>query len=112
MRSLNLALRFVLELCLLGALAYWGFSTGGSVAIDIALGFGAPLLAAAVWGTFIAPKARRRLTDPLKVAVEIDLFTLGALALAFSASIALAMVFALAVALNIALMFVLDQRQH
>ena len=28
-KAANLALRFLLELCALGALGYWGFKTGG-----------------------------------------------------------------------------------
>ncbi len=47
--SANLALRFVLELAALAALAYWGFHTGHSLLGDVALGVGAPLLAAVIW---------------------------------------------------------------
>jgi hypothetical protein len=53
----NLALRFLLELCALAALAYWGFKTGESAVAKIGLGIGAPLLAAVLWGTFVAPGA-------------------------------------------------------
>ncbi len=37
-KGANLALRFLLELCALGALGYWGFKTGGGLAAKIGLG--------------------------------------------------------------------------
>lgn len=55
LKSANLLVRFLLELCALVALAYWGFHTEGALAIRLGLGIVAPLLAALVWGTFVAP---------------------------------------------------------
>jgi hypothetical protein len=46
LRSANLALAFVLELCLLAAVGYWGFHVQASTALQIVLGIGAPLLVA------------------------------------------------------------------
>lgn len=43
-QSANLALRFLLELCALAALAYWGAQTGRGPVVKIGLGIGAPLL--------------------------------------------------------------------
>jgi hypothetical protein len=40
----NLALRFLLELCALVALGYWGFRTGSGLFAKIGLGIGVPLL--------------------------------------------------------------------
>jgi hypothetical protein len=34
----NLALRFLLELCALGALIYWGFKAGGAAIVEIGPG--------------------------------------------------------------------------
>ena len=45
-RWANLTLAFVLELCALGALGYWGVRTGGGPVTRTALGIGAPLSAA------------------------------------------------------------------
>ena len=56
-KGATLALRFLLELCALGALGYWGFKTGGGALAKVGLGLGVPLVAAVVWGTFVAPKA-------------------------------------------------------
>ena len=47
-KGANLALRFLLELCALGALGYWGFKTGAATITKIVLGVGAPLVAAVV----------------------------------------------------------------
>lgn len=49
-----LGVRFVLELCAVCALGYWGLQTGQNGLMKILLGLGAPLLAAIVWGTFVA----------------------------------------------------------
>ncbi len=49
MMNANLAARFILELCALAALGYWGFKTGGDWAARVGLGVGAPLLAAVAY---------------------------------------------------------------
>jgi Protein of unknown function (DUF2568) len=53
----NLALAFLLELCALAALGYWGVWVGGGPVTKAALGLGAPLFAAILWGLFAAPRA-------------------------------------------------------
>lgn len=53
----NLALAFVLELCSLAALGYWGVSVGGGLVTKTALELGALLFAAVLWGLFAAPRA-------------------------------------------------------
>ena len=91
LRGAVLTLRFLCELGMLGALAYWGF-----IAVDGALawvlGLGAPTLAAAIWATFVSPKARRPVSLPVRISVEIDLFVLSALALWFAGAPAAALV--------------------
>ncbi|HKO84627.1 MAG TPA: YrdB family protein [Actinomycetota bacterium] len=56
----NLTVAFLLELCALAALGYWGFRTASGPAAKAALGIGAPLLAAVLWGLFAAPGCRSR----------------------------------------------------
>ena len=51
-KGANLLLRFLLELCALGALGYWGFKTGSATSTKVVLGVGAPLVAAVVWARF------------------------------------------------------------
>ena len=96
--ALNLLLRFLLELCMLGAVAYWGFATGDSAATQGLLGVGGPLLMAVVWGVFISPKATVPLRPVPWVALQAVLFGLAAVALATFASPALAAAFLVIVA--------------
>jgi hypothetical protein len=51
---LNLAVRFLLELGILAALAPWGWSVGQD-AVRWLLAIGAPLVAALLWGVFRVP---------------------------------------------------------
>jgi len=53
----NLTVAFLLELCALAALCYWGVWTGGWPVTKTALGLGAPLFAAVLWGLFAASRA-------------------------------------------------------
>ncbi|MDI3342066.1 MAG: YrdB family protein [Sphaerobacter sp.] len=73
-QAANLALRFLLELCALAALAYWGFHTGEGTLARIALGIGAALLAAVIWGTFVAPNAAVAVGSPVRLALELLVF--------------------------------------
>lgn len=76
-----LIIRFLLELCLLIALGYWGFQLDAGWFTRIVAGLGAPLFAAVLWGLFVAPKAPRLLSEPWRFGLEIILFGLGAGAL-------------------------------
>ena len=65
MSAVNLTVRFACEVALVVALVWWGWPLLG-----IALG----AAAIAVWAAWIAPKARRRLADPLRLGLELVLF--------------------------------------
>ena len=97
LKSINLALAFILELAMLAAFAYWGFQTGGSAVVKILLGIGIPLLVVAVWGTFMAPNSSRRLQGTGYLVVKVVLFGLAVAALIIAgqrvAGIVLAVVF-------------------
>jgi len=80
-----MAIRFTCELAMLAAFAWWGVHAGG-VAVAIA----APLVAGIVWGLWIAPRARRRLRDPARFAVESVLWLAATVALADHLLIAIA----------------------
>jgi hypothetical protein len=67
-------LRFLLELCALAGLAYWGFHTGVGWLLKTVLGIGAPLLAAVVWGAFVAPKAVVPVSAPVRLGFELAVF--------------------------------------
>ncbi len=96
----TLALRFLLELCALAALSYWGFTSGQSVLVKIGLGLGAPLLAALVWGTFVAPRATVRVPKPVRLLIELLVFGLAVAGLAAANHPALAWAFGLAIVLD------------
>lgn len=81
LKGANLTIRFLLELCALGALGYWGFTSSEEPAAKIVLGVGAPLLAAVVWGLFVAPRAAITLEMPLRLLPEILVFGAAAAAL-------------------------------
>jgi hypothetical protein len=70
---LTLAIRFGLELALLGIYATWGWHAGaGPLAFVLAIGL--PLLAALLWGVFVSPKAALNVPGIVRLAVEAVLF--------------------------------------
>lgn len=77
----NEGLAFLLEVAALAALCWWGFSTGSGAVTHLLLGVGAPLLAAVLWGTFAAPKARVRLPLAGVLVVKFLVFAAATLAL-------------------------------
>jgi hypothetical protein len=97
-------MKFLLELCMLGAFAYWGAHAGGSTAADVVIAIAAPLAAAAVWGRYAAPRSPRRLPRAPRVALESCVFAIAALALAAAGAPLAAAGFAAAVALDTVLL--------
>jgi hypothetical protein len=73
-----LAIRFLAELGMLLCLGVGGWQRGDGVPVSVLLGIGLPVVAAAVWGRWVAPRAVRRLSDPARLTVEVVLFA-GAL---------------------------------
>ena len=104
MKAANLGLRFLLELCLLAALAYVGLQ------VDIVLAFVLPLAAALVWGIFVSPKARYPLSLPGWIAIQVVLFGGAVIGLIVAGSVVLGVVFGIVVAANLALMLLWHQR--
>ena len=108
-KSVNLAVRFLLELCVLAAVGYWGFKTGSGWFLKILLGIGAPLLIAVIWGMFGAPKAANHLTGISLLALEVVVFGSGVAALYATRNYSLAWSFAAILVINRILMFVWEQ---
>lgn len=108
-KGANLALRFLLELCALAALCYWGFKTGTGVVAKVGLGIGAPLLAAVVWGTFVAPGAPVAAPGALRLVLELAVFGSAVAALWSAGRTNLAWTLGLAYVINRALMYVWGQ---
>ncbi len=99
MRSTVLAVRFVLELCLLAALAVGGWELGGGGPLGTVVAVVVVLAAAGAWGMWVGPRSARRLPDPWRLVLEIGLFALGGLGLwlGWSAGAGLALALASAV---------------
>lgn len=82
---INLAVRFILELVALFAIGYWGWTQHEGL-LQVLLGIGLPVLAAAAWGTFRVPDDPR---DPpitvrgwVRLLLEIAYFGGAVIALA------------------------------
>lgn len=99
LRGVTLTVRFLTELAMLAALAYWGFNAGGGIGAWV-LGLGAPAAAAVVWGAFVAPKAIRPVSVPVRLAIELVVFGAAAIGLAVSGQVVLAVVLAVAAAVS------------
>jgi hypothetical protein len=74
-----LSLAFLAEVAALVSLGHWGFSVGGSTAVRVLLGVGAPVLAAVLWGLFAAPRAP---VDVPVLATAVKLLVFGSAVLA------------------------------
>jgi hypothetical protein len=109
LKSLNVGIRFLLEICILISVGYWGFNTNSGWVLKILLGIGAPLLIAVVWGTFGAPKAAYHLSGFMLLALEVLVFGSGVAALFATKNYSLAWVFAAVIIINRILMFFLKQ---
>lgn len=100
-KSANLAVRFLLELCALAALAVAGAAAGGVV---LAIAF--PLVAAIAWGRWAAPKADS--TARARLTVQVLVLAGSVAALALAGHVATAAALATAIAINSVLLLVLD----
>lgn len=93
-RSVNLALRFLLELGALAAVALWGWRTG-----DGALRFVLPVAAVsavvAVWALFVSPKRTIELPLAARLVIELAVWVAAGAALWASGYHALALAFLL-----------------
>ncbi len=108
---LNLALRFVLELAALAALAWLGWSVAGGAARWI-LAIGFPILAATLWGTFAVPndasrsgKAPVPVSGPVRLALEAAFFGVATASFAYCGHDSIAAIFAIIVLAHYALSY-------
>ncbi len=76
-----LAIRFALELTMLGGYFAWGYSVAGGGVVGVLAGTGVAVLVAVVWGVLLSPKARVALHPAVRTGVEVVVFIGAALAL-------------------------------
>jgi len=107
-RSLNLAVKFLLELAAFASLAVWGWQVGNT-ATGVVLTVAAPAAAIAIWAQYAAPRSPRRLPTPLRAPLELGVFLISAAALAAAGHPVLAGTFVLVAAANAIAMTALGQ---
>ena len=90
LKGINLLVRFLLELCMLAAVGYWGVHTQSTWTMKVLLGIGLPLLIAVFWGMFVSPKAKYPLRGLPRLVVELILLGSGSVALFASGQTSLA----------------------
>ncbi|RPI90983.1 MAG: DUF2568 domain-containing protein [Chloroflexi bacterium] len=103
LKALNLLVRFLLELCMLAAVGYWGFGNGSGWTMKVILGIGLPILVAALW--WLA----WRLSGLPRLMLELALLGSGAVALFASNRPELGWVYTVIVIVNKILMIVWKQ---
>jgi hypothetical protein len=84
MKAFLLALAFLLELALLVAAGWWGFTLDTGRAVRLLAGLGAPLLIAVVWDLFCSRWPGVSLPAPAKLTVQAACFVTGGLLLALA----------------------------
>ena len=109
MRTGNLVVRFLLELCALTALGFWGAQTGGRTLTKIALATAAVLVAAAAWALVVAPNAPLDAGPVLRWAVELAVFAAATGSLVAGGHPRYAVALAVVYLVNRVLMAVWDQ---
>ena len=89
-----LAIRFIVELLGIAAVAYWGWQTGPDGVGRILLGVGAAVAFILVWAFVIAPKADNPLSQQARDIIGTGLLLVAAAGLAAAGRPTLAVVFA------------------
>ena len=103
---INLAIRFILELCALASVGIWGWNqTDGW--LKFILAFGLPIILAAIWGIFNVPNdpsrsGRAPIVVPgiIRLAIELGFFTIATLSLYDAAFTEMSLVFGILVILH------------
>ncbi|PTA43660.1 YrdB family protein [Micromonospora sp. RP3T] len=75
---------FLLEVALLAAAGFWGFTLDAGWPVRLLAGLGAPLILALVWGLFCSPRATVPLPAAAKLGVQATCFLTGGTLLALT----------------------------
>ena len=95
-----LAVRFLVEVIGIGAVAYWGFQSVDNTVGRILLGFGAALAMIVVWALVVAPTATNPLTQTQRDLIGTGLLLIAAAALAVAGQPAIALGFVTVVVID------------
>ena len=95
-----LAVRFIVELLGVVAVAYWGWQTGPEGIGRIVLAVGAAVALIVVWAFVVAPKADNALSQPVRDIIGTVLLLVTAGGLAAAGQPGLAVVFAAVVVID------------
>ncbi|HEY6879101.1 MAG TPA: YrdB family protein [Polyangiales bacterium] len=98
-RTLNDVCRFALELTALYGFGAWGMSALRGW-LRYALCTATVAAAVVYWGVLVAPKSRRRLRDPLRLAAEVAFFVCAASAFIGSGWVRFGLAFGAAAIVN------------
>lgn len=109
LKGANLALAFLLELVVVAALAWWGWTYGTNTLVKVALGTATPLVAIGVWAVYGAPRSARRLKGWAYWLLRLGLYAAGAVALYAAGLHTTALAFAVVAAVNLALGYAWNQ---
>jgi hypothetical protein len=109
LKTVNLGIRFILEIAVLVILGYWGFHATPSPLLKMVLGIGTPLVAAVIWGLFGAPRAPYTLTGLPFFMLEIVIFGLPVIILFYLEKQTLGFIYGIVVAINLVLVKIWDQ---
>jgi hypothetical protein len=108
LQTAGLGLHFLLELCALAALAYWGWQAPPNLLLKLTLSVGTPFVAAIVWGTFRVPndpgRAPVAIAGWLRLVLEFAVFGSAIASLAVAGHTLLATLFGLAVLVDYLIM--------
>ena len=104
LQSANLAARFVIELCAVGLVSYWGFRAFAGPVASVTVGVAAPLVLVVAWGLLASPRAPVSLSPTTKMVVQMVLLLVPALGLLHLGRPVLSGAFAAVVVANAALL--------
>ena len=106
MATINLGIRFLVELAGVAAVAAWGLHASPEPLVGALLGAGAAAALIVAWALIVAPNARNRLPQPRRDLVGTGLLLVAAAALSVAGQPVLAVVFAAVVVVNQGLLIV------
>jgi uncharacterized protein DUF2568 len=107
-KGLNELLRFVLELGMLAAFAYWGAHVGSSRLAHVMTAIATPVVAALAWGMVLSPRAPAKLPSILRLVLSLPVFLVAALATYASGMPRAAIAFVVVATINTVILIALD----